>query len=379
MSTTERPPTHTPSGRRLPFLRKKSKSKDTRKQQQQQPVSPGDGEQKRTLQQQETWPDLARNGLSLNGRDAPTDDEFFEDTRQALSSAEDERVAAPEPTLLSKFHTTQEEASYDLRAPPPIRMHANIETLAGRLFSADHLDAILSDPVTSGRLTQFLNTYRPRQAHLLGKYTAAKKAALAIEYANTVAGSLHNDAEERPALAASFDRGFQAQVHQDTDGLLNEALPAYITHRLTHLVTDQLVKEITQNSAPIMKELIPNLAEVYCITDPSLPDNPIIYASQGIPPGKIASEPQADTMPRVLQCLPVWARLCHWSQLSLPPRSKDFACDGETSNRSHSDWSRGLRDHPELPQRRFAFYESPTDSATLRQQRPVAILPWLPD
>jgi hypothetical protein len=30
-----------------------------------------------------------------------------------------------------------------------------------------------------------------------------------------------------------------------------------------------------------MRELIPSLAEVYCISDPSLPDNPIVYASEG--------------------------------------------------------------------------------------------------
>ncbi|KAI7042315.1 hypothetical protein KC352_g46504, partial [Hortaea werneckii] len=29
-----------------------------------------------------------------------------------------------------------------------------------------------------------------------------------------------------------------------------------------------------------MRELIPSLAEVYCVTDPSLPDNPIVYASE---------------------------------------------------------------------------------------------------
>lgn len=35
-------------------------------------------------------------------------------------------------------------------------------------------------------------------------------------------------------------------------------------------------------NTPIMREMIPSLAEVYCITDPSLPDNPIVYASQGV-------------------------------------------------------------------------------------------------
>ena len=71
-------------------------------------------------------------------------------------------------------------------------------------------------------------------------------------------------------------------MQENVESLLEDALPAYVTHRLTQLVTESLVKEITGNNAPIMRELIPSLAEVYCITDPSLPDNPIVYASEGM-------------------------------------------------------------------------------------------------
>jgi hypothetical protein len=63
--------------------------------------------------------------------------------------------------------------------------------------------------------------------------------------------------------------------------LVDDALPAYLTHRLVQIVTDSLVKEITGNIAPVLRDLIPSLAEVYCISDPSLPDNPIVYASEG--------------------------------------------------------------------------------------------------
>lgn len=49
---------------------------------------------------------------------------------------------------------------------------------------------------------------------------------------------------------------------------------------MVRVVTDCLVKEITDCSAPITRELVEGLAEAYCLTDPSLPDSPIVYASE---------------------------------------------------------------------------------------------------
>lgn len=281
MSTNSRTsvPTRIPSGaRRLPFLRKRSKNKDSR--QGQSPVSPVDSAtQKRSLQQEETWPDLNAAAVSSDGEDVSQDEVAEIQQPQSLTR---ETGLEHEQEQFSFFHeTSQEGSSYDLKPPPPTKSHANIEFLAGRLFSVDHLDAILSDHVSSSCLARFLNTYQPRSAEVLKHYADSKKAVLAVEYANSLAARLHTSSERRPELAATLDRGFQAQMNQQIQVLVNDALPAYITHRLTQVVTDHLVKEITQNSAPIMRELIPNLAEVYCMTDPSLPDNPIVYASQG--------------------------------------------------------------------------------------------------
>lgn len=32
---------------------------------------------------------------------------------------------------------------------------------------------------------------------------------------------------------------------------------------------------------PAIRDMVGSLAEVFCLTDPGLPDNPIIYASEG--------------------------------------------------------------------------------------------------
>lgn len=136
-----------------------------------------------------------------------------------------------------------EGSEYDLK-PPSISLNP-LETLADRFFSKEHLDLILRDVSLSTRFTKFVRQYRPHLVASLKSYLETSNATAAV------------------------------------DTLVNDALPAYITHRFTHLVTDTLVKEITGNSAPLMKEMIPSLAEVYCLTDASIPGNPIIYASEG--------------------------------------------------------------------------------------------------
>ncbi|PNS19835.1 Phototropin-2 [Sphaceloma murrayae] len=169
--------------------------------------------------------------------------------------------------------------SYDLKPPPPKSAHANVEDLALRFFSSDHLDVILRDQKYSRRFLSFLQNYKPNMVPLLTEYLSVQKAAAAVEYANAVAESLSMP-KDGPTVAASLDESFHHRTQGTIDELVGEALPGFITHRLVQIVTDTLVKEITGQGTPLMREMIPSLAEVYCVSDPSLPDNPIVYASE---------------------------------------------------------------------------------------------------
>jgi len=167
-------------------------------------------------------------------------------------------------------------AEYDLKPPPPSVSHTNIEVLSDRLFSLDHLNLIIRDPTLHARFSHFLNQYKPHAAAALGRYIEAQKAAVAIEYANAVAAKL-----QPPLEAAVLGDEFADHTRNVIGELLCDALPAALTHQLVKLVCETLVKEITQTNAPVMREMIPSLAEVYCVTDPSIQDNPIVYASEG--------------------------------------------------------------------------------------------------
>lgn len=210
--------------------------------------------------------------MSANGSVSPP---------SVFDAADDGQEQYTEPTT-AHLSGSDEPGSYDLKPPPPSVSHTNIEALSERFFSVDHLDVILRDHSLTSRFTHFLNQYRPNATPTLVRYLETKKAITAIEYANSIAEQLPTPSGHPPYSAATVDERFEARSKHTVEELVQDALPGYVTHRLVHLVTDTLVKEITGNNAPIMREMIPSLAEVYCVTDPSLADNPIVYASEGM-------------------------------------------------------------------------------------------------
>ena len=210
-----------------------------------------------------------------------------------VSGNGNDRSASP-PSVFDKPSSSQERGTelttqgsddpgaYDLKAPAPAVSHDNVEALADRWYSSDHLDIILRDPNAGPRFVRFIEEYKPQYATTLTHYTELRKAITAIEYANAIAEHIPADEGEEPHIAATLDESFAAKSQRILDELVEEALPAFLTHRMVGLVTDTLVKEITGEGAPFLKDLVPNLAEVFCISDPSLTDNPIVYASEGM-------------------------------------------------------------------------------------------------
>jgi hypothetical protein len=174
----------------------------------------------------------------------------------------------------------------DLQPPPPTISHGNAEFLAERLFSVEHLNIILEDPGYFQRFRGFLNRHRPQSIPTLVKYLESQKALTAIRYANALADQLshtrQSSSNSPPNGVASIDLKFESFSLRLLDELVTDALPAYITYRMVTIVTECLVKEITGGSMPVIRDLVQGLAEVYCMSDPSQPDNPIVFASEGM-------------------------------------------------------------------------------------------------
>ena len=213
-----------------------------------------------------------------------------------LGSDPESRTATPDASsifeatdhgteLLTEPTIPDEPTNYDLKPPPPPpTSHHNAESLCEQLFSVEHLNVIVRDQALAAKFANFVGRYRPQLSPLVTKYQDIQKVKSAIDYANALAQSLPsigpNSSPNGPAaiLVSKFEQRSRKAVEQ----LLADALPAYVTHCLVQLVTDCLVKEITGSNPPIMHEMVQGLAEVYCMTDPGLPDNPIVYASEGM-------------------------------------------------------------------------------------------------
>ena len=222
---------------------------------------------------------IAESHASMSHSESEAEASVFDDTvdLEPQNHPKHDRYTDPTQPTSREASGDEQPGSYDLKPPPPSAPLSNIEYLADRLFSVDHLKVILRDPNIFSRFTSFLNKYRPQSTNLLQRFVDTQKAVAAVDYANAVAGQL-----SRGASAAALDRGFESIADSAVENLVNECLPGYVTHRLVQLVTETLVKEITGRNTPIMRELVHGLAEVYCLTDPSLPDNPIVYASEGV-------------------------------------------------------------------------------------------------
>lgn len=114
-------------------------------------------------------------------------------------------------------------------------------------------------------------------------YLDALKALRAVKYANAVSEALeplegHTFTEQappatrNPVLEEKARLSFQAMVDQD--------LPAFVTHTWISLVSASIHRRITGTMPPHLREASEGLAEVFCLSDPSRPDNPIIMASE---------------------------------------------------------------------------------------------------
>ncbi|KAJ6086846.1 PAS-associated [Penicillium canescens] len=157
-----------------------------------------------------------------------------------------------------------EEQSYDLVAPyegDAAPLHS-LERQADLMFCSEHMLAILNNPRYLAGFREFLHQERPGSLSTLTYYLNACKSLKAIEYANALVRlavdvpTASVETAEQP-VGPTVNTALEGRVQAALDALTAEELPAFITSPLGTAA----------------------LAEVFCLTDPSRPDNPIIFAS----------------------------------------------------------------------------------------------------
>lgn len=176
--------------------------------------------------------------------------------------------------------------SFDLVAPAEEGRQAfSLEARSEQLFSRAHLEIIFANPSSLLRFTAFLSTHRSQSVPILIYYLDALKALKAIRYANAIAEAL----SPIPGYQFTADlagptanRELEDKATSAFNVLTSEDLPAFITHVFVQVVSQSISRRITGTLAPHLREASEGLAEVFCLTDPSRPDNPIVFASEGM-------------------------------------------------------------------------------------------------
>ncbi|CAK1357697.1 unnamed protein product [Cercospora beticola] len=212
-----------------------------------------------------------------------------------LSSDAVARLQEPSPDKARVFNADVNDAddvqSWDLISPNglPIadedRSENWLEKRAEKLYSADHLRLILSDPAFHSKFVGFMKKYRPARMPILMRYLAAHKAIRAQDYANALAMQISPQSpvpdSTGPSPAPVENETLHHAAREAFAELLREDLHFFIAHKYIKIVTGLVTRRITGALPEHLDEENGRLAEVFCLTDCRLRDNPIILASEG--------------------------------------------------------------------------------------------------
>ena len=159
----------------------------------------------------------------------------------------------------------------------------SLEILSDLLFSREHLKAVFADPASLLKFTSFLSARRPQSIATLIYFLDATKALKAIKFANAVSKGLGSLADQ--GLTAIATKTINTELEEKAEKafslIVENDLPAYTTNLYLQVVKSNMARPSVGSLSPTSQDGLDGFAEVFCLTDPSRPDNPILFASEG--------------------------------------------------------------------------------------------------
>ncbi|KAI1798585.1 hypothetical protein F4811DRAFT_558688 [Daldinia bambusicola] len=175
-------------------------------------------------------------------------------------------------------------ASFNLISPcKNVHPLYSLEMRSEILFSEKHLNAILKDQILLKEFTSFLWAFRAKSIPLLVYYLDALKVLKAIDYSNSLIRCLPSSKElglGDKTLSNTINESLLARLYKISQTLVSEDLPAYITHTWVQTVAVSIKQRITNTLPRDLRDCFEGLVNVFCLTDPSRHDNPIVFASK---------------------------------------------------------------------------------------------------
>ena len=220
---------------------------------------------------------------SMDGYGSSDNDTYVTRPTTASSLAETPiQRREPDDDMASKMHLED----YDLETTVEDVDETNsLEAFSDLLFSGEHLKSIFADTSSLLDFTAFLGENRPYSVPILVYYLDATKALRAFRYANAIAEGLGPipglDFTSTPAKS-TVNPLLEAKAQQAFSLLLQDDLPAYVTHVYVQVAKSSMNKRITTATVPSSHCEPDGLAEVFCLTEPTRPDNPIVFVSEGL-------------------------------------------------------------------------------------------------
>lgn len=214
---------------------------------------------------------------------ADSNSESLETGNTSILPALQTKGASEEDNLEPLQEEELDPGSFDIIAPEDQGYKPySVEDRSDLLFSKEHMGVILRDPRLLGDFRSFLAASRPASLPLLTYYLEAEKAIRAIKYANSVTAALRNlDGHDFTAGPTddAINHALQARHDAAFETLTRDELPRFITNVWMGIVSLSMRRKITGSMPTDQQSTSEGLAEVFCLSDPSRHDNPIILAS----------------------------------------------------------------------------------------------------
>lgn len=132
-----------------------------------------------------------------------------------------------------------------------------------------------------------MSVHKPSSIPILVYYLDVLKALKAISYSNAILEALTPipgcDFTDNIAYP-TINKGPEEMAEQAFQQMVQNDLPAYVTHVYIQTVSLSITRRIIGTLPPHLREASEGLAEAFCLTDLSQPDNLIVFALEGTIP-----------------------------------------------------------------------------------------------
>lgn len=155
--------------------------------------------------------------------------------------------------------------------------------LSDFLFSTQHLRLVLEDHNLFHAFESFLSLKKPESASLLSSYLSLTKALRSVEYADAVMAGVHivgdnGDIPKDKCVAMPWV--IQDRIDRILDTLGNSGdFRAFIADVYAKMVSAALADRVTGKESSTTSDIADGLAEVFVLSDPARPDNPLVFTS----------------------------------------------------------------------------------------------------